>query len=210
MATTAKKITYDGSECYVEYANKDSKGNVIQSTYAKLTDTYTKAQIDSIISTLKVGEYQVVASLPSTGEEGVVYLVGSTHPYVMYIWENSTWLKIGTTEIDLSSYVPVSRKVNGHELTKDISITSSDVGLGLVINASITDDYTGASSGNYFSSDGAYKLYQWANDNISFLITKSQDIIVYSAGNGISIEQDYDQGHEIINCLFKAEDITIG
>ena len=176
MATTAKKITYNGSECYVEYANKDSKGNVIQSTYAKLNDTYTKVQIDNIISTLKVGEYQVFASFPSAGEEGVVYLVGSTHPYQMYIWENNSWLKIGTTEIDLSSYVPTSRKVNGHELTKDISITSSDVGLGLVINTSITDDYTGSSLGNYFSSDGAHNLYVELNGNIQSMDEKIADL----------------------------------
>lgn len=198
MATTAKKITYNGNECYVEYANKDSKGNIIQSTYAKLNDTYTKAQIDNIISTLKVGEYQVVASLPSTGEEGVVYLVGSTHPYQMYIWENSSWLKIGTTEIDLSSYVPTSRKINGHELTKDISITSSDVGLGLVMNASITDDYTGSSLGNYFSSDGAYKLYTDVNSNIQTLDERILDL------NGIV--QDLDS--KINNITFA--DVVIG
>jgi hypothetical protein len=29
----AKKITYQDDECYVEYANKDSKGNVINDTY---------------------------------------------------------------------------------------------------------------------------------------------------------------------------------
>lgn len=44
----AKKITYQEEECYVEYANKDSKGNVINDTYQeKLVSGTNIKTIDS-------------------------------------------------------------------------------------------------------------------------------------------------------------------
>ena len=55
---------------------------------------------------------------------------------------------IGTTETDLSGYVPTSRKVNGHALTSDVTVTKSDVGLGNVTNdAQVKRSEMGAASG---------------------------------------------------------------
>ena len=54
-------------------------------------------------------EYQVVQSLPATGEAGVVYLVpkssaGTSNAYDEYIYVSNGFEKIGDTEIDLSGY----------------------------------------------------------------------------------------------------------
>lgn len=67
---------------------------------------YTKAQVDSIIESVKSNEFQVVESLPTTGEEGIIYLVetSTSGVYDKYIYESDTWVFIGTTEIDLSDY----------------------------------------------------------------------------------------------------------
>lgn len=77
----------------------------INNTVSNLTNYYDKTTIDNIVSTLKTGAFQVVSELPSSGVEGVVYLVGTEAPYTMYIWENNAFLNIGTTEVNLDGYV---------------------------------------------------------------------------------------------------------
>lgn len=77
----------------------------ITNTVSNLTNYYDKSSIDNIVATLKTGAFQVVSELPSTGSEGVVYLVGTQAPYTMYIWENNAFLNIGTTEVNLDGYV---------------------------------------------------------------------------------------------------------
>ena len=77
----------------------------ITNTVSNLANYYDKSSIDNIVATLKTGAFQVVNELPSTGSEGVVYLVGTQAPYTMYIWENNAFLNIGTTEVNLDGYV---------------------------------------------------------------------------------------------------------
>lgn len=77
----------------------------ITNTVSNLSNYYDKTTIDNIVATLKTGAFQVVSELPSTGVEGVVYLVGTEAPYTMYIWENNAFLNIGTTEVNLDGYV---------------------------------------------------------------------------------------------------------
>jgi len=72
----------------------------------------TKAQIQALINEA-VGDvtgidFQIVQSLPSTGEHGVIYLVpvsGGANIYDEYIYVNNSFEKIGSTDIDLSNYV---------------------------------------------------------------------------------------------------------
>lgn len=55
--------------------------------------------------------FEVVQTLPATGEGGTIYLVpngGSAvvkNVYDEYIWYNGAWEKIGSTEIDLTGYI---------------------------------------------------------------------------------------------------------
>ena len=77
----------------------------ITNTVSNLTNYYDKTTVDNIVATLKKGAFQVVSELPSTGAEGIVYLVGTEAPYTMYIWENNAFLNIGTTEVNLDGYV---------------------------------------------------------------------------------------------------------
>lgn len=53
-------------------------------------------------------EFEVVESLPATGEKGKIYLVAHNHGekdiYDEYIWTGTAYEKIGSTDIDLSSY----------------------------------------------------------------------------------------------------------
>lgn len=69
---------------------------------------YTKTQINTLHADMKKAAMTVVSTKPTTGEEGIIYLVGSAAPYHMWIWETisgtGTWIDFGTTTIDLSGY----------------------------------------------------------------------------------------------------------
>lgn len=58
-------------------------------------------------------EVEVVASLPASGQSGILYFVPSSDPsaqnlYDEYIWINSGWEKLGTQTIDLTNYIQKS------------------------------------------------------------------------------------------------------
>lgn len=69
---------------------------------------YTKTQINNLHADMKKAAMTVVSTKPATGEEGIIYLVGSAAPYHMWIWETISgtgkWIDLGTTTIDLSGY----------------------------------------------------------------------------------------------------------
>lgn len=205
----------------------DVKYQLTNNYYTK-SQTYTKDEVNTIIQKVEVGEWQVVSSLPTKGEEGKVYLVGTAQPYDMYIWESEAWLKIGTTQIDLSGYVPTSRTVNGHALTGNVTVTASDVGLGSVINAGQSYIYNAknANPNIYFTQNGAFTLYTniqsdfaSVNTKISTLTDNVQDLetnkLDYVSGSGaISVSEVAEDGnhkvYQTISCLVSATDVTIG
>lgn len=145
----------------------------LSNRYTK-SQTYTKDEVNTIIQQIEVGEWQIVSSLPTTGEEGKVYLVGTSQPYDMYIWESEAWLKIGTTQIDLSGYVPTSRTINGYSLTNNVTISKSDVGLGSVVNSIQSSVYQSklADSSIYYTQNGAYNLYSELSSVDGALLTR--------------------------------------
>ena len=69
---------------------------------------YTKTQINTLHADMKKAAMTVVSTKPTTGEEGIIYLVGNAAPYHMWIWETisskGTWIDLGTSTIDLSGY----------------------------------------------------------------------------------------------------------
>lgn len=69
---------------------------------------YTKTQINTLHADMKKAAMTVVSTKPTTGEEGIIYLVGSAAPYHMWIWETISgtgkWIDLGTTTINLSGY----------------------------------------------------------------------------------------------------------
>lgn len=67
-----------------------------------------KKYVDDAIKGVTQFDYQVVDTLPTTGQKGTIYLVAHTHGiqdgYDEYIWVNDAWEKIGSTDIDLTDY----------------------------------------------------------------------------------------------------------
>jgi hypothetical protein len=82
--------------------------------YYTTSNTYTKAEVDSLIAAAKNGRFEVVVTLPFTDiKTNVIYLVPKTvaqtdNIYDEYVNLDATpngWEKIGDTEIDLSGYI---------------------------------------------------------------------------------------------------------
>ena len=78
--------------------------------YYKKSETYTQAEVDSLIGSIEHFHYEIVTTLPATGESNVLYLLGpksgtSGDMYEEYVYSNG-WVKIGDTSIDLSGYMP--------------------------------------------------------------------------------------------------------
>ena len=103
----------------------------------------TKQYVDTAISTVKQFEYQVVTELPTAAKAtmGKIYLMAHSHnpsdgqpdSYDEFITVESgstyKWERIGNTDIDLSGYVPTTRKINNKALSSDINLSAADVGV---------------------------------------------------------------------------------
>lgn len=98
--------------------------NVDLSAYAKSADV-TK-EIASAVSGVTQIDYSVVEALPSTGKKGVIYLVANSgsgnNIYDEYIYINSKFEKLGSREMDLSSYAKKT------DIPKKVSSLTNDSG----------------------------------------------------------------------------------
>lgn len=82
--------------------------------YYLKSETYTKEQVNQLISTITSVRFELVNELPSTGENNIIYLVPSSNPKTRnvkdeFIWINNAWEQIGSTSIDLSDYVTTTQ-----------------------------------------------------------------------------------------------------
>lgn len=85
--------------------------NDLANYYLK-SETYTKAEVTTLIGAIQQFHYEIYASLPQNGESNVLYLIGPTGSgsdrYEEYVYANNAFTKIGDTSIDLSGYVTTS------------------------------------------------------------------------------------------------------
>ncbi len=78
--------------------------------YYKKSETYTQAEVDSLISAIVTLDIQVVQALPTQDiSTTTIYLVPKATAetqdiYDEYIYVNSAWEHIGSTQVDLSNY----------------------------------------------------------------------------------------------------------
>ena len=96
----------------VDQTMSDSSTNAI-------ANSVVKGYVDDAISGITGIDFEIVQTLPATGEKGIIYLVShsGTAPdvYDEYIWitvsGTGQFEKIGTTQIDLSNYMQFSDMV---------------------------------------------------------------------------------------------------
>lgn len=111
--------------------------NDLTNYYLK-SDTYTKEEVQSLISALNSVTLQKVESLPESGESNVIYLVpksGSGNDiYDEYIYIDGKPEHIGSTQVDLSNYVqeaPADGKTYGRNNGAWLEIVESNQYLDL-------------------------------------------------------------------------------
>ena len=72
------------------------------------TSSQVQSAISSAIGQITGISFEIVQTLPATGTNGTIYLLSNggsgTNVYDEYIYINSSWEKIGTTDVDLSGY----------------------------------------------------------------------------------------------------------
>ena len=124
-----------------------------------ITDAYTKSEVDVLVSAVLhfKGTKATVSLLPSSGNKtGDVWHITSDGSE--WAWDGSQWQELGTS-VDLSGYVPTSRKINGNALTSDITLNipskTSDLlnDSGFITSASLPTEVYWADYGSTTYSD---------------------------------------------------------
>lgn len=80
--------------------------------YYKKNETYTQEEINELVSNLNKLTTQIVENLPTENiDTSTIYLVkqGETNNYMQYMYINSAWAELGSTEVNLSSYVTLTK-----------------------------------------------------------------------------------------------------
>lgn len=81
---------------------------------------FVTTAIANAISDIQGISYEVVTSLPATGESGVIYLISNSgsapNIYDEYIWTGTAFEKIGTTDVDLSGYQPLMTAITNAQI----------------------------------------------------------------------------------------------
>lgn len=113
LATVATSGSYNDLSNKPTIPTVPTKVSAFTNDAGYQNSTQVQSAINSAISGITGFEYQVVQTLPATGEKGVIYLVPNSgsapNIYDEYIWiesgQSGSFEKIGTTETDLSGYV---------------------------------------------------------------------------------------------------------
>ncbi len=186
----------DGSEAFA--VDTGTTYVLYNKAWYEKTVGITSRDIAEILGDITSIDYQIVSTLPITGIKGTIYLVSHNHglndAYDEYIWTNNTYEKIGNTDIDLSSYIPVVTGANnkvpkfnsegkltssGFELNKTVpsdaifTDTTYTTMTGATNNANGTSGLvpapTATQQNYYLSGDGA-----WKNSNPILYLTLQQ------------------------------------
>lgn len=144
------KVAVSGSGNGVTNVSVDSSGHnftvekgVTFATKQELTDALggiTSFELDAGPEGAGYADLAALKHAHPTGTKGTIYLVKASkttaqNNFIEYIWVGKDYEKAGQFgDVDLSGYVPSTRKVAGKPLSADINITKADVGLSNVDN----------------------------------------------------------------------------
>ena len=100
--------------------------------YCLKAETYSKSETDSAIATaigsLSKVTIEVVSALPQSGTENTIYFVpksaSANDSYDEFMWINSGWEHIGSTDVDLSNYYT---KAEIDEMIGDVDAAVADI-----------------------------------------------------------------------------------
>ena len=149
----------------VDSALSESSENPVQNKVIalKLSDYYTKDQIDTIVAALNTLKLEPVAELPTQDiSTTTIYLLETATPgkYEQYLYLNETWVLLGSTDVDLSNYYNKSQ-VDTLLLAKQAVLTF--------------DNAPTNGSNNPVKSGGIYTALQGKQDTLTFDNAPTED-----------------------------------
>ena len=108
--STAIGTDGDDYDYYSGFITIPTNNNQLTNGAGYQTASQVQTAINTAISGITGIDYQIVSSLPTTGNKGTIYLLANSSSetqniYDEYIYVNSKWEKIGTTAVDLSDYI---------------------------------------------------------------------------------------------------------
>lgn len=119
------------------------------------SDTYTKEEIDSMISQLKQFETKKVEELPLTGQiPNCIYFVpkdtSGLDGCYEYMWIDNKWEFVGSTDVDLSDYWTIDQTIQylenyvaEHQYVLPEATTEKLGGIKLASDGAVTLDSNG-------------------------------------------------------------------
>lgn len=125
IPTSTSQLTNDSG-----FINKTV--NDLTNYYLK-TETYTKVEVNNLISAVQGVSLKKVDTLPATGEANTIYLVPKVPPSSQnvlneYIWIDNGWELIGSTSVDLTDYAKLSDiPTKLSQLTNDTNFITNSV-----------------------------------------------------------------------------------
>jgi len=176
------------------YADLSNNWNLLNNLIGSaISGSEVDSKIATAIQELMVRTFQIVAELPQTGTEGVMYLViiPDTGKYTAYVWENSAYRELGVIqmtitiddELSTTSENPVQNKVItnalGGKASSSHTHSASDITSGLA---------TVATSGSYNDLSNKPTIPSKTSDltNDSGFITSDTTKIPLAGSNQIS------------------------
>ena len=155
--------------------------NDLTNYYLK-SETYTKTEINTIVSNVKNGHFKVVTALPTTDiDTTTIYLVPKSSAQTQNVYDEyicldattspATWEKIGDTQIDLSNYVQKSSTAgllkNNGTVDTNTYLTASGI-------TGKADKVSGATNGNLAGLDANGNLTDSGNKASDFSTVKTR------------------------------------
>ena len=190
------------------YADLSNNWNLLNNLIGSaISGSEVDSKIATAIQELMIRTFQIVAELPATGTEGVMYLVliPNTSKYTAYVWENNAYRELGTVAMTITvddalsttSENPVQNKVITDALNNKAPTShthnASDITSGLA---------TVATSGSYNDLSNKPTIPSKTSDltNDSGFITEDTTKIPLAGSNAIrgslipSTDNTYDLG----------------
>lgn len=112
-ALTGKADTSDIPTVPVNVSELNNDENYIKNTvdnlvhYYNKADTYTKTEVNGLISNIQKLTSQIVDELPTENiDSSVIYLIkiGNTSAYMQHMYIKGAWAELSSTQVDLSGY----------------------------------------------------------------------------------------------------------
>lgn len=142
--------------------------------YYLKNETYTKAEVNSLISAIPKFSISVVSSLPTSNISATtIYLVGGGETgdlYTEYIYVDSKWEILGSQKVDLTGYATeswvntqIAGKVNVSDIVNNLTTNASDKPLSAAQGAVLNNKVENAKK----EAENAYSLAETASSNAS-------------------------------------------